>query len=165
MSPCDECGVPDRRGFLRSLGGSLATILAGLAMTPGEARALRVTLVQAVARTDGEVTYPEPDRDGAMIDLEQEVILVRWQNHIYAFNLSCPHQNTALRWQAGEQLFRCPRHKSEYQPDGTFIRGRATRGMDRFALRKDGHSVIVNLDTLYRDDRDRAGWTAAVISV
>ena len=25
-------------------------------------------------------------------------ILVRWSDQVYAFNLSCPHQNTALRW-------------------------------------------------------------------
>lgn len=163
MPGCNDCDTSGRRSFLRQLGGSVAAIMASLALTPVEARALPVALMQPSVREGGEVTYPLPEADGATIDLEQEVILVRWQNSIYAFNLSCPHQNTALKWQAGEHIFRCPRHKSEYQPDGTFIRGRATRGMDRFALRKNGTSVVVNLDALYRDDRDRDKWTAAVL--
>ena len=58
---------------------------------------------------------------------------MRFQGVVYAFNLSCPHQNTALKWQPDDQRFQCPKHKSRYQPDGTFISGRATRGMDRLA--------------------------------
>ena len=50
-------------------------------------------------------------------------------------------------------------------PDGSFIEGRATRGMDRFAVRRDGDKVIVDLDKLYQQDKDRAEWNAAFIQV
>jgi Rieske Fe-S protein len=83
--------------------------------------------------------------------------------HIYAFALACPHENTALRWRPQDQRFQCPRHESKYQPDGTFLSGRATRNMDRFALRLDGQKIVVNLAKLYQSDRQKTEWEAAVI--
>jgi Rieske Fe-S protein len=165
MPGCAGCGGADRRNFLLKVAGILAGILVSVRASSAEAASLPVTFGRSMGRHGGEVTYPIPEGDGAMIDLEQEVILVRWQSSVFAFNLSCPHQNTALKWLARDHLFRCPRHKSEYQPDGVFIRGRATRGMDRFAVRKSGDAVIVNLDALYRDDREHEAWTAASVPV
>lgn len=160
MSDCEGCAGAGRRDFLRHA----AALLAALAGSPGQAAAMSVAWGRAHAREGSELAYPLPAADGALIDQEQEVILVRWQGSIHAFNLSCPHQSTALRWHPNEHQFRCPRHKSEYQPDGTFIRGRATRSMDRFAIRRRGDEVLVDVDTLFRDDRDHAGWVAAVVT-
>jgi Rieske Fe-S protein len=118
-----------------------------------------------VKANGSEHSYPVPAQDGASIDRDNQVILVRWQSHLHAFALSCPHQNTALRWIDTEGRFQCPKHHSKYQPDGVFISGRATRGMDRYALRREGDSVAMNIDKLYRDDRDNAGWLAASIQL
>ncbi len=164
MSDCDACSS-DRRDFLRTVTTALGFVMAGLAATPREAAALPMALGRALRVNLKDLTYPEPTADGAMIDRDQEVILVRWKGAVYAFNLSCPHQNTALKWADGESIFRCPRHKSEYQPDGTFVRGRATRSMDRFAVRKDGANIVVNLDLLYRNDKQPTEWAAAQVTV
>jgi nitrite reductase/ring-hydroxylating ferredoxin subunit len=112
-----------------------------------------------------EHSYPLPQQDGATIDRDAEVIIVRYQGKVYAFSLSCPHQHTALRWEPDNNRFQCPKHHSKYQPDGTFISGRATRSMDRFALRRDGGNVVVDLDKLYREDRDADDWKAALLAV
>jgi len=96
---------------------------------------------------------------------DQQVILARYRDRLYAFALSCPHQNTALRWLPEEGRFQCPKHKSKYQPDGTFISGRATRGMDRFAIRREGGTVVVDLDVVYEEDKQKDGWLAATISL
>ena len=93
------------------------------------------------------------------------MILVRVQQRVYAFNLACPHENTALRSRAGESRFQCPRHESKYQPDGTFVSGRATRNMDRFAVKRTGDNVVVDLAHLYRSDQEQAQWAAAVVTV
>ena len=93
------------------------------------------------------------------------MILVRFQGKVYAFNLSCPHQNTALHWQPEDGIFQCPKHHSRYQPTGAFISGRATRGMDRLGIRRDGANVVVNLEQFYRQDRDAAAWDAAFVTV
>jgi Rieske Fe-S protein len=109
--------------------------------------------------------YPFPSTDGVAIDKDESVIVARFDNRVWAFSLACPHQNTAIRWDAGANRFQCPKHKSRYRTDGTFIEGRATRGLDRFALRRDGGTVLVNLDALYREDKEAAQWAAAFIQV
>ena len=64
-----------------------------------------------------------------------------------------------------DSRFQCPRHESKYQPDGTFVEGRATRNMDRFAVRKQGAEVIVDVRQLFRSDQQQAQWAAAVVGV
>ena len=90
--------------------------------------------------------------------------MARYRGRVYAFSLSCPHQHTALRWQPGDQRFQCPKHHSRYTPDGTFISGRATRSMDRFAVRREGANVVADLGRLIKQDEDRAGWDAAFVA-
>lgn len=160
---CASCALHDRRGFLRD---ALATALAALGavgVRPTIAAALPVRWVSALARVGAEPTYPLPATDGAQIDRDNQVILVRWQNTVYAFNLSCPHQNTALRWDEADARFQCPKHHSKYQPDGTFISGRATRNMDRLSLRRDGDTIVVDVDAMHKSNEDAAGWAAAVV--
>ena len=83
------------------------------------------------------------------------------------FSLACPHQNTALRWYEKDQKFECPKHHSRFELDGVYLKdsGRATRNMDRFAVRKDGNNVVVNLDKLYQEDEDEAAWKAAFVAI
>lgn len=164
MSDC-ECPAPDRRQFLKQVTVAVAGIMAALSATPREAVALPLALGRPSETQGDEVSYPVPSADGATIDKENEVILVRWKGTVYAFALSCPHQNTALRWFGDDPRFQCPKHKSRYQPDGTFISGKATRNMDRFAIRKNGAKVVVSLDKLYENDKQEAAWAAAKVGV
>lgn len=146
---CRACPIaPTRREFLRDVSIMLA-----------------VTFIAPLKSSNRARTYAVPKTDGAEIDRKNEVILVRWQNAVYAFNLSCPHQNTALRWDAPSHRFQCPKHHSRYQPDGTFIDGRATRGMDRLGISLEGGNVIVDLDGMHKQDTDPAGWAAAVVHI
>ena len=102
-----------------------------------------------------------PAGDGVTVDRGAQLILVRFAQKVYAFALSCPHENTALRWRQQDGRFQCPKHESKYKPDGTFMTGRATRNMDRFAIRRDGANVVVNLDRLYRSDQQPQDWAQA----
>ncbi len=43
--------------------------------------------------------------------------------------------------------------------------GRATRNMDRFALRREGDQVIVDVDQLFRSDRQKAEWESAAVTL
>lgn len=159
----DSCGgcTIGRRAFLRE-GALVAAALAGLSAT---AEALPVHWIGAIAERRQEVSYPLPAADGVSIDKDKEVILARSGRSVFAFMLACPHQNTALKWNAGDKRFQCPRHKSLYAADGTFMEGRATRSMDRFAVRRDGNNVVVNLDKVFEEDQDAAGWKAAFLAV
>jgi len=166
MTECDECGLtPERRRFLRELGLVTAAVLLGLGVPRHRALAMTPSPVRARRRIAGKATYPVPAEDGVQIDRDNQVILVRWQGAIYAFNLSCPHQNTALRWNGGDSQFQCPKHHSKYRPDGTFVSGRATRGMDRFTVTRSGDGVVVDVDAMHKQDADPAGWAAAVLTL
>jgi nitrite reductase/ring-hydroxylating ferredoxin subunit len=167
---CAGCEAGDafgaeRRAFLRHAAAAAGAALAALGAAPAEALAAPLAFVSPVARRGETRTYPIPAADGATIDREAEVILVRWQGSAYAFNLACPHQNTALRWFASDGRFVCPKHKSKYRPDGSFIEGRATRGMDRFTVKRDPAGILVDLDALHKQDADPKGWAAATVKL
>jgi nitrite reductase/ring-hydroxylating ferredoxin subunit len=160
-SSCDQGG--SRRAFLRKLAAIAAGVAAALEIRPERVAALSVGFVSGRTVSRDGVTYPIPSQDSVTIDKDREVILVRYQQAVYAFSLSCPHQKTPLRWQEEEHHFKCPKHKSRFEPDGTFIDGKATRNMDRFAIQRQANDVVVDLGTLYREDENRAGWVAAVV--
>lgn len=163
---CNTCPIASttRRAFVRDAMIGVAGALATLGIS-SSAAALPVSMIEALARKDEKITYAIPAADGVRIDKDNEVILVRWQGAVYAFNLSCPHQRTALRWNAAAKEFQCPKHKSKYTPSGSFISGRATRGMDRFAVTRQGGNVIVDGDEMFEEDENEAEWKAAFVKV
>jgi Rieske Fe-S protein len=151
-----------RRDFLQRACFSFTA--AALGLNAADAAPLPVTFADGVlAGTDHR--YPLPTGDGVTIDRKEQVIIVRYQNRIYAFNLSCPHENTALKWLPKDLRFQCPKHESKYQPNGTFMSGRATRNMDRLTIRRDGDSLLVDLSHIIKSDVDPSGWAAAAISL
>jgi nitrite reductase/ring-hydroxylating ferredoxin subunit len=152
MSDCTNCTLKSRREFLNE--GALAL---GAFVFLGFARPL--------AAINGSVEYAIPAQDGALIDKKNDLILVRWKDSGYAFALSCPHQRTALRWNSNDARFQCPKHKSKYEPDGTFISGKATRGMDRHPIRRDGAKLIVDSTTLFKQSDNAAAWTNAFVKL
>ena len=162
---CRECPLTTstRRDFLVDAARALAVSFVALGLPAVAGAQLPISLTRALSRSGDTRSYPIPAADGAQIDSDEEVILVRWQDAVYAFDLSCPHQHTALRWNPESQRFQCPKHHSQYTPDGTFVTGRATRGMDRFAITRSGDNVVVDLDNEYKQDDDAAQWTAAVV--
>lgn len=164
---CNNCPIGDaveRRAFMRGAVAAVLTALGALGGHPARALALPVRFINGLG-TRTHKAYPMPTADGVFIDKDESVIVARFSGCVYAFSLACPHQNTALRWDAGNGRFQCPKHKSRYQPDGTFIEGRATRGLDRFAVTREAEQLLVNLDALYRQDKESAQWTSAFVQV
>jgi len=150
---------------LGRISAAAVAAMVGVELLPRTAAALPVAEGAAEPGGGSVISYPVPDADGVTIDRKEQVIVVRFEQHAYVFNLACPHENTALRWKERAGHFRCPRHESQYQPDGTFISGRATRNMDRFAVTKSGDRLEVDLDRLYRSDEQPQEWAAAVVSL
>ena len=163
--PCKACEtIASRREFLRGA-ASVASCVAALGVIPDRLLGFPVEIAGALWHHAGEAAYQIPSQDGATIDRDHEAILVRYQDRVYVFGLSCPHQKTPLRWEQEERRFRCPKHKSTFEPDGAFVSGRATRNMDRYALRRDGNTVIADLSTLLQEDKDRDRWVQAVVQL
>ncbi len=162
---CSGCTLHDRRDFLRDAFRMGVAALAAVGIAPSVASAMPLRFVDALSARGQQRTYPVPGSDGVQIDKDAEVILARSGKAVYAFALSCPHQNTALRWEGSENRFQCPKHHSKYRPDGTFIEGRATRSMDRFAVKLVNDAVVVDLDTLIQEDMDKAAWLKAFVTL
>jgi nitrite reductase/ring-hydroxylating ferredoxin subunit len=169
----DECGgtrcaiSTNRREFLRRTMLSMAGALVAAGASSVEAMAMPLEFTSGERFGRASVAYAIPAADGAEIDKHNEVILVRWQNAVYAFDLSCPHQNTALHWEDGDHDFQCPKHHSRFKPSGEYVEGsgRATRNMDRFAIVRDNGQVRVDLDKLYQNDTDPTAWAGATIKL
>ena len=116
--------VRSRREFLQSA-GCFAGALAAIGIS-ADALAAPVTLIES-GQSGDDKTYPIPAADGISVDRAAQVILVRSNGHVFAFALSCPHQNAAVKWVARDNRFACTRHDSVYQVDGVHTSGRATR--------------------------------------
>jgi nitrite reductase/ring-hydroxylating ferredoxin subunit len=154
-----------RREFLRetaSLFGCAAALGPLLGILPPD---FPVRFAAALRMAGGDAAYPIPPQDGATIDREHEAILVRFQERVYVFALFCPHQRTPLRWQEDQRRFQCPKHKSTFQPDGAFVSGRATRAMDRYPIRREGDTVVADLSTVLKEDKDAERWGQAVVQL
>jgi nitrite reductase/ring-hydroxylating ferredoxin subunit len=151
-----------RRDFLQLACFSFTA--AALGLNSADASALPVTFAEGLP-AGAEHRYPLPAVDGVTIDRKEQVIIVRYRGFLYAFNLSCPHENTALKWLPKDMRFQCPKHESKYQPNGTFMSGRATRNMDRLAIRKEPDALLVDLSHIIKSDVDSAAWGAATIPV
>jgi cytochrome b6-f complex iron-sulfur subunit len=160
---CNECPLMDRRGFLRA--AAFLTAGASAALAVGANRVFALPVVTGVPLTPEEKAFPIPADDGVQIDKDLDLILSRTKEKIFAFSLACPHQNTAIKWEADNHRFQCPKHHSIYTPEGVFVEGRATRSLDRFVVRKDGNSIVVNLDSLLQEDEDGDKWKSAFLAV
>lgn len=162
----DDCRVTcaSRRGFLvRISGAALAAMVGADVLSAKESYV--VTEMSGIDLGASQKSFPIPAGDGATIDKSTQVILVRLQGKVIAFNLACPHENTALRWKPAVGRFECTKHDSKYSPDGTYIGGRATRNMDRLPISREGANVIVDLSRFFKSDAQPKEWAAAVVTV
>jgi len=153
----------NRREFLQSA-GCVGFTLAVIGFSATEARALPVFLIEGSQNGD-ERRYPIPATDSVSIDHAAQLIVARADGRVYVFALSCPHQNNAVKWVPTEHRFQCTKHDSQYRPDGVHTSGRATRNLDRYVIRRDGDSVVVDLHRWVQSDKDPSGWEAAAIAV
>jgi Rieske Fe-S protein len=151
-------GESNRREFLRA-GGCFALVLAAAGLSPGDAFAW-----VSGTQENGWRRYPIPTADGVSIDRDAQVMIVRVQNEVVALSMVCPHQNAAVKWIDGDHRFQCTRHNSRYEPAGTYISGRATRNLDRFPVRKEEGTLLVDVTRVYQSDKDAAGWRAAFVT-
>jgi hypothetical protein len=81
-----------------------------------------------------------------------------------AFAMPAPEYGAALERQ--QPYVPVPKHHSEFTVTGDYIdeSGRATRDMDRLAIRRDGANVTVDIDALF-EETDGAKRADAVVKL
>jgi nitrite reductase/ring-hydroxylating ferredoxin subunit len=157
------CERRQRRAFLQAAACfTLSAAALGLSATDTSAFPISEGDGQ---QTGNEVRFPLPAADGVTIDRKVQVIIVRYQSRLYAFNLACPHENNVLKWLPKDGRFQCTKHDSQYTPAGVYTSGRATRNMDRLGVRKEENTLVVELNKFYQSDKNAAGWAAAVVTL
>lgn len=152
-----------RREFLQ-VAGCFGVAVALLGLKSADAAALPVAFTDGSA-AGGERQYPIPATDSVNVDRQASLIVARFNGHAYVFALSCPHQNNAVKWLPKDHRFQCTKHDSQYQPDGVHTSGRATRNLDRYAIRRSGDSLFVDTHRWFQSDKDPSGWAAATIAL
>jgi Rieske Fe-S protein len=157
-----SAGEPGRREFLR-VGGCFVFTLGALGL-PSSLAGLPVAETTGSGAAN-EKRYTLPTSDSVNIDRQTQVILVRFQNSVYAFALACPHEHAAVKWLSKDKRFQCSKHDSQYQPNGTYTTGHATRNLDRFAIRREDASIVVELHRWFESDKDPGGWASAAVQL
>jgi len=152
-----------RREFLQTA-GCFGVAIALLGLKSADAAALPVAFTDGTP-SGSERQYPIPAADGVNVDRQASLIVVRFNGHAYVFALSCPHQNNAVKWLPKDHRFQCTKHDSQYKPDGMYTSGRATRNLDRYAIRRSGDSLFVDTHRWFQSDKDPSGWAAATIAL
>lgn len=152
----------ERREFLRA-GGCFMLSLATLCL-PSSLIGLPIAEIMGAGAAN-EKRYTLPASDSVNIDRQSQVILIRFQNSVCAFALACPHEHAAVKWLPKDHRFQCSKHDSQYQPNGTYTAGRATRNLDRFAVRREDAFVVVDLQHWFESDKNPSGWASALINL
>lgn len=162
---CDGCPVASsRRAFFRDVGVAVgAAIAASALITPGRAFAQQVFAIEPLSAAKRERGYALPAVDGVFVDESNDVILARWRGRAYAFSMRCPHKGSRLEWRETEDRVFCPKHKARFLPDGEHASGRGSRDLDRHPVRRAGQSLLVDLGTVLRADRDAERWKTAYV--
>jgi nitrite reductase/ring-hydroxylating ferredoxin subunit len=164
--PCAGSCPIGRARFLRSTALTALAGMAGAGLFANPAFAQSVGSVSPSQSHGSVLTYPLPAREGALVDAGNGVILARVKNAVYALSITCPHRAvTALEWLPDTREFHCPKHDAHFQPDGELIDGRPDRAMDRFALRRAGQSVIVDIAAALQQDTAHDAWSRAAVTV
>jgi cytochrome b6-f complex iron-sulfur subunit len=164
---CGDCPIAtSRRAFLRDIGVATAAALAVVALErPTAAFAESIGEIAPLRSRLPELSYAIPGSNTVSVDVDNDVILARWENRLYAFSLKCPHKGARLEWRASEERVFCPKHKARFLAEGTHVSGRGSRDLDRYGVRRDGSGVVVNLGRVYRRDTDPTEWSSAVVTL
>ncbi len=132
-----------RRDFLRSgwkVGGALLAVAAGWttfeALRPFAtgASAGTIRLGDVGSFQEGTATYFPEGR----------LYLVNAKRHFFALSQKCPHLGCRVPFCESSGRFECPCHGSVFDLAGEYIAGPSPRGMDRYALKAEGNSLVVD---------------------
>ncbi len=138
----------DRRTFMTWMGlGLLADCLPVAIATSAEPR-FRL----AKARSDGFVavgTLSELQRKGVIKTSQFSagpLLVIRNPqdtSKVIAVNSICPHKGCEVDWKAQNSQFVCPCHGAKFKPEGTVVKGPATKSLTSFKAKIEGNSVLV----------------------
>jgi Rieske Fe-S protein len=141
-----------RRKFL----STSAKIVAGVAMLP---------LINACAKTSiiagKTMTYDIPEDGVAVIYKEDNIVMSRIGNTIYANTNVCNHLGCTLNYNAKDSRLDCPCHGSQYELSGKKIKGPASRSLDRYVpVITEDKKIKIDFSIVYKEGEE--GYDSAI---
>jgi cytochrome b6-f complex iron-sulfur subunit len=146
----------ERHDFLSKLGIGLVAVCAGCSLVSCSSKGGNPS------PTDGG-TPPPPTGSGNlfMIDLSSQlanigdstvqhgVILVRiaagnTESAFTAVQVACTHQGNSIGYNAGQGIFICPAHGSEFSKSGVVVLGPAASPLQKYNVLIDGNTLTVS---------------------
>jgi cytochrome b6-f complex iron-sulfur subunit len=138
---------PTRRQFLRNgwkIGGTLLGVAAG--WTTYES--LRPLTSAASGATIKVGTVASFKAESATYISAGRLFIANTGSRIFAISQKCPHLGCRVPFCESSGRFECPCHGSKYDLGGEWIEGPAPRGMDRYLLKLEGDTVVVDTSKL-----------------
>lgn len=64
-------------------------------------------------------------------------------NSVIAVNPKCTHQGCDVKWKAGDAVFDCACHGSQFAADGSVLNGPASTNLDNYDVEIQGDQVVI----------------------
>ena len=154
-----QAAAPTRRSFyVAIIYGVWGAITAALAIPAGiylllppavkkDADWIEASELSAIPQgVPTEVSFQRKRVDGWKVISEKATawIVRRPQNNeVIAFAPQCTHLGCAYHWEARNQSFVCPCHRSEFSADGVVLSGPAPRPLDRYKVKVEGGRIDI----------------------
>jgi nitrite reductase/ring-hydroxylating ferredoxin subunit len=146
------------------MGLAVAATLLASGLSPSSALASLVAEIKPMRRNGARLSYALPKGTAVLVDSDNDVIIARVDRSVYAFSIRCPHKGARLQWREAEGKIYCPKHKARFDAKGEHVSGRRSRNLDRYAIEVQAGTVVVDTDSLFREDQNGDRWRAAVIT-
>ncbi|MFW5799994.1 MAG: ubiquinol-cytochrome c reductase iron-sulfur subunit [Spirochaetota bacterium] len=97
--------------------------------------------------------YDIPEEDASLLNYPGEnLIVTRIDGKVYALSNICTHAGCDIEYNKGLSHFKCPCHYSEFQLDGSYIKGQAGRGLDRYKIKLKGKAKLeIDTSRIYKE--------------
>jgi cytochrome b6-f complex iron-sulfur subunit len=141
-----------------------ATLLAS-GLSPASALANLVAEIRPLRRRGALLSYAVPKGEAVLVDSDNDVIIARSGRYAHAFSMRCPHKGAKLQWREEESKIFCPKHKARFDASGDHVSGRRSRNLDRYPIRIQDGALVVDTDTLFREDEQLDSWQKAFVGV
>ncbi len=95
-------------------------------------------------------TVQELTEKGSILDkknLPKPVLVLHnpSSNNLVAVNPTCTHQGCSVAWEADTKTLSCPCHGSKFNPDGSVLKGPATKPLESFTAKEENGLVLVKV--------------------
>jgi len=87
----------------------------------------------------------------------QQVWIIRRKGKLFALSTICTHLGCIPNWLPADSKFKCPCHGSGFYMDGVNFEGPAPRPLERFAIKLEGDTVIIDKSRKFRSELNQWG--------